>query len=332
MSTIPELTARLIDGDRRALSKAITLVESRRSKDREKALELLDKLMPHTGNSRRIAISGSPGVGKSTFIEAFGEHLISTGERVAVLTIDPSSRLTGGSILGDKTRMPLLANNPEAYIRPTPSGNLLGGVARRSREVVALCEAAGYNTILIETVGVGQSETEAATMSDCYLLLLQPGSGDTLQGIKRGIMELADLVIVNKADGALLASARQSATHYLRALSLMQNTMPDWRCPVILCSSIEKTGQEEIAQQIDRYFTLARESGSFAQKRRAQNHQWLEDETIADMIEQFHHDAAIQARYTQAVKQLDSGHSPARIASHFVTQLLKGTPKNDRET
>ncbi len=332
MQSLPELAAKLIDGDRRALSRAITLIESRQAQDREKALELLDELMPHTGHSRRIAISGSPGVGKSTFIEAFGEYLINSGKRVAVLTIDPSSRLTGGSILGDKTRMPLLANNPHAYIRPTPSGNLLGGVARRSREVIALCEAAGYDNILIETVGVGQSETEAANMSDCYLLLLQPASGDTLQGIKRGIMELADMVIVNKADGALLASARESASHYMRALSLMQSRMPDWRCPVVLCSSLEKTGQDEIADQIDRYFTLAQETGAFAQKRREQNYHWLEDETIAGLIDRFQQDTNIQADYAQAVKQLDSGRSPARIASHFVAQLLTGATHNDRKT
>lgn len=323
MSTISELTAKLIDGDRRALSKAITLVESSNAYDRAKALDLLDGIMPYTGEARRIAISGSPGVGKSTFIEAFGEHLISTGKRVAVLTIDPSSRLTGGSILGDKTRMPLLANNPQAYVRPTPSGSLLGGVARRSREVIALCEAAGFDNILIETVGVGQSETEAANMSDCYLLLLQPGSGDTLQGIKRGIMELADVLIVNKADGVLLSSARDSAAHYMRALSLMPERMPGWHCPVVLCSSTEKTGQDEISQNIDAYFSLAQENDAFVRKREEQNRYWLEYETIAELVDRFKQDEVIQALYAETVKKLDSGSSPARIASQFVTQILK---------
>ncbi len=331
MSKISGLATKLADGDRRALSKAITLIESSKSGDREDALELLDIIMPFTGKARRIAISGSPGVGKSTFIEAFGEYLIAKGTRIAALTIDPSSKLTGGSILGDKTRMPLLANNPKAYIRPTPSGNLLGGVARRSREVIALCEAAGYDNILIETVGVGQSETEAANMSDCYLLLLQPGSGDTLQGIKRGIMEQADLLVVNKADGALLAPARESATHYMRALSLMPERMPGWRCPVVLCSSTEKTGQDEVTNQIESFFTLAQENGSFARKRQEQIHHWLEEETIADLIDFFKQNASIQAQYAKATGQLSKGLSPARIASRFVTQLLSSN-QNDRKT
>lgn len=328
MSTKQELAAKLLEGDRRALSKAITLVESSHAQDRETALALLDSIMPHTGKARRIAISGSPGVGKSTFIEAFGEYLINAGKRVAVLSIDPSSSLTGGSILGDKTRMPLLANNPAAYVRPTPSGSVLGGVARRTREVIALCEAAGYNTILIETVGVGQSETEAANMSDCYLLLLQPGSGDSLQGIKRGIMELADLIIVNKADGVLLSSAQESATQYMRALSLMQERMPGWQCPVVLCSSTEKTGQSETSAQIDAYFSHAQASGAFTQKRLAQKLYWLEDETIADLVDRFKRDKSIQARYAEAVKQLESGRSPARIASEFVSLLLNNSQKS----
>jgi LAO/AO transport system kinase len=328
MSTKPELAARLIEGDRRALSKAITLVESSHARDRENALELLDSIMPYTGEARRIAISGSPGVGKSTFIEAFGEHLIHTGKRIAVLTIDPSSSLTGGSILGDKTRMPMLANNSAAYIRPTPSGKLLGGVARRSRDVIALCEAAGYDTILIETVGVGQSEIEAANMSDCYLLLLQPGSGDSLQGIKRGIMEMADLLVVNKADGVLLASAQESAAQYMRSLSLIQERTPGWRCPVVLCSSTEKTGQDEISAQIDAYFTHAQASGAFAKKRHDQLLYWLEDETLAVLVDRFQRDSTIQARYTEATKQLESGRSPARIASEFVSLLLNNTTKS----
>lgn len=331
MSTVAELAFRLVDGDRRALSKAITRVESGRTQDRKTALELLDIIMPHTGKARRIAISGSPGVGKSSFIEAYGEQLVANGQRVAALTIDPSSKLTGGSILGDKTRMPRLANNPQAYIRPTPSGSLLGGVARRSREVIALCEAAGYDTILIETVGVGQSETEAANMSDCYLLLLQPGSGDTLQGIKRGIMEMADLLIVNKADGILLSPARESATHYRRALSLMPERMPGWRCPVVLCSSITRDGLDEVITQIDSFFSQAQENGSFEHKRRAQIHCWLEDETIADLVECFKREESIQRDYANAARQLDKGLSPARIASQFVTQLLANA-QNDRKT
>lgn len=320
---IEGIADKLRSGDRRALSKAITLVESSRPQDRDAAMRLLDSIMPHAGNATRIAISGTPGVGKSTFIEAFGLHLINGNHRIAALTIDPSSKLTGGSILGDKTRMPMLANNPSAYVRPTPSGSLLGGVARRSREVMALCEAAGFDTILVETVGVGQSETEAANLSDCYLLLLQPGSGDTLQGIKRGIMELADIVAVNKADGNLLATARESAVHYRRALSLMPGKLKNWRCPVILCSSLEKTGMQEIEQQIKAFLDQARESGAFERRRQAQMQLWLEDETIAELVDQFRHNKSIQARYAKALRQLDSGRSPARIASQFVDNLLE---------
>lgn len=279
--------------------------------------------MPHTGKATRLGISGSPGVGKSTFIEALGQHLIGQGQRIAALTIDPSSKLTGGSILGDKTRMPNLANDQNAYIRPTPSGTLLGGVARRSREVIALCEAAGFDTILIETVGVGQSETEVANMVDMYLLLLQPGSGDTLQGIKRGIMELADMVIVNKADGALLSAARESATHYMRALSLMQNTLTDWSSPVILCSSTEKSGFDEIDQKINEYLALAKQSGAFTAKRNKQLTLWLEDETTADLIETFKQDANIQSSYELMAKKLSNQHSPARLANQFIKKILK---------
>ena len=328
---VNELADKLLAGDRRALSKSITLIESGRPQDRENALALLDRIMPETGSARRLAISGTPGVGKSTFIEAFGEHLIHSGHRVAALTIDPSSRLTGGSILGDKTRMPVLANSPHAYVRPTPSGNMLGGVARRSREVIALCEAARFDTILIETVGVGQSEIEAANMSDCYLLLLQPGSGDSLQGIKRGIMEMADMIVVNKADGVLLPAARESAIQYKRALSLMPKTIPDWERPVILCSSVEKTGLEQVTESIDGYLQTSRQNGSFDRKRREQLHHWLEDETIADLIDGFRQDSAIQDRFKAAATQLDRGYSPARIAAHFVQQLLNLTP-DTRET
>src|SRR5690625_1627713 len=197
----------LREGNRRALAKAITLVESSRDQDRQAAQELLQDLMPHTGDSIRIGITGIPGVGKSTFIEAFGLHLIEQGRRVAVLAVDPSSRRAGGSILGDKTRMELLSRSPEAFIRPSPAGRSLGGVARRTREALLLCEAAGYDVGIVETVGVGQSETAVAEMVDLFALLLLPGGGDELQGIKKGIVELAELVIVNKADGEKIGRA-----------------------------------------------------------------------------------------------------------------------------
>lgn len=319
---VSELADRLIEGERRALSRAITLIESSRPQDRGAALDLLDRIMPHTGKAMRLGISGTPGVGKSTFIEAFGQQLINSGQRIAALAIDPSSRLRGGSILGDKTRMPVLANDPAAYIRPTPSGSLLGGVARRSREVIALCEAAGFDTVLVETVGVGQSETEVANMTDCYLLLLQPASGDTLQGIKRGIMELADIVVVNKADGPLLSAARESASHYMRALSLMPDKNPGWQCPVMLCSSIEKTGLDALQQKIDDYLNIARESGHFQTRRSEQLNYWLEDETIASLIDRFKQDPVIQAQFSGLNAALNAGQSPAAIAASFAKQIL----------
>lgn len=323
MTDIQPLAEKLIAQDRRALSKAITLVESNHPKTRAQALDLLDHIMPYAGQSTRIGISGSPGVGKSTFIETYGQHLINAGKRIAALTIDPSSKLTGGSILGDKTRMPILSNHPNAFIRPTPSGKVLGGVARRSREVIALCEAAGFDTILIETVGVGQSETEVADMTDCYLLLLQPASGDTLQGIKRGITELADMVVVNKADGALLPAARESAAHYMRALRYLSSEMPDWNRPVILCSSTENTGMDEVDQSIQAYIALAQKTGLLQLKRENQLLSWLEEETIADLIDRFRNDASIQSQYAKARQQIKQGHSPARIAAQFVNELLK---------
>ena len=322
MNSVPELVEKLLSQDRRALSKAITLIESNRPQHRDQALELLDAIMPHTGKSLRLGISGTPGVGKSTFIEAYGQYLINQGQTIAALTIDPSSKLRGGSILGDKTRMPMLANNPAAYIRPTPSGSLLGGVARRSREVIALCEAAGFDSVMVETVGVGQSETEVANMTDCYLLLLQPGSGDTLQGIKRGIMELADIVVVNKADGALLPSARESAGHYMRALSLMPGKMPDWNCPVVLCSSLKKEGLNTLHTHINNYIMQARETGYFSAKREQQLQYWLQEETIASLIERFQIDPSIQAQFSTLKDKLVEGKSPAALAATFANKIL----------
>ena len=213
---------RLLAGDRRALARAITLIESSRRQDRAAATELLKTLAPHTGGSLRIGLSGAPGVGKSTFIEAFGQALIQGGERVAVLAVDPSSARGGGSILGDKTRMERLSRQKDAFIRPSPSNAALGGVARRTREAVRLCEAAGFTVTLIETVGVGQSETMVADMTDVFVLLLNPSGGDDLQGVKRGVMERADLILVNKADGDLASAAKGTVSDYANALRLLR--------------------------------------------------------------------------------------------------------------
>jgi LAO/AO transport system kinase len=232
-------------GDRRALARAITLVESDRAADREKSEALLTALLPHTGNAIRIGISGAPGVGKSTFIEAFGALITGEGHRLAVLAVDPSSRRSGGSILGDKTRMQTLARNPNAFIRPSPAGETLGGVARRTREAVLVTEAAGFDVVLVETVGVGQSETAVSEMVDLFVLLVGPGSGDELQGIKRGVMELADLVLITKSDGELKQAAARAASDYAHAIHLMRPKYPGLPPKVLQVSALEGRGIAE---------------------------------------------------------------------------------------
>ena len=244
-STVNTLTEALRDGDRRALARAITLVESTKVDDQKESEVLLSALLPHTGGAVRIGISGAPGVGKSTFIEAFGLHLTGQGKKVAVFAIDPSSRRGGGSILGDKTRMEKLARDPSAYIRPSPAGTTLGGVARRTRECLLLAEAAGFDVVIVETVGVGQSETAVADMTDLFVLLASPGGGDDLQGIKRGVMELADLVLVTKADGDLMPAARRAVADYHAALHLMRPKHLGLHPKVFPVSSIEGTGIDE---------------------------------------------------------------------------------------
>ena len=244
-STVNDLAAAIVAGERPALARAITLVESTRDDDRDRAEALLTQLLPRTGGAMRIGISGAPGVGKSTFIEAFGLHLTGEGKKVAVFAVDPSSRRGGGSILGDKTRMEKLSRDPNAYIRPSPAGTTLGGVARRTRECLLLAEAAGFDVVLIETVGVGQSETAVADMTDLFVLLASPGGGDDLQGIKRGVMELADLVLVTKADGDLLPASRRAVADYHAALHLMRPKHKGLQPSVLGVSALEGQGIAE---------------------------------------------------------------------------------------
>lgn len=264
----------LQQGNRRALAKSITLVESRLAAHRAEAQTLLEQVLPTTGNSIRIGITGVPGVGKSTFIEAFGLKLIEQGHRVAVLAVDPSSPVTGGSIMGDKTRMERLSQHPDAFIRPSPAAGALGGVAQKTRESLLLCEAAGFDIILVETVGVGQSEVEVAGMVDFFLVLMLPNAGDELQGIKKGILELADAIVVNKADGDHLTSARQAARHYENALAIIQHNAR-WKPPVLLSSSVAQQNLEPIAATIRDYATQMQASGSFDRKRARQNRDWM---------------------------------------------------------
>lgn len=269
-----DLASALLAGERRALARAVTLVESTRPQDRAAAQDLLQSLLPKTGGSCRIGLSGPPGVGKSTFIEAFGLYLIAQGKRVAVLAIDPSSPLSGGSILGDKTRMEELSRHPMAFIRPSPAGQTLGGVARRTLEVLLLTEAAGFDVVLVETVGVGQSETAVANLTDCLILLLPPAGGDELQGMKKGIVELTDIAVINKADGELLDAAKRAQAEYQSALRLLRPAAAKWTPPVLTASALEKRGMAEVWQAVENYRRALGATG-LAEKRRQQAQQWL---------------------------------------------------------
>jgi LAO/AO transport system kinase len=262
-------------GNRRALAKAITLVESTRSDHQAAAQRLLEILLPHTGNAARVGISGVPGVGKSTFIEVFGLHLLSLGKRVAVLAVDPSSARSGGSILGDKTRMQRLSAAPEAFIRPSPAAGSLGGVARRTREAMLVCEAAGFDVVLVETVGVGQSEFAVASMVDFFLVLMLAGAGDELQGIKRGILELADALAINKADGDNVQRAQQAVAEYRGALRLFRPTSAGWEPPVLAVSARLPQGMDEVWDIIERHRSHLLGSGDLETKRREQRSAWF---------------------------------------------------------
>ena len=273
--SVAALEEGIVGGDRTALSRAITLAESSRTDDKVEAQELIANLLPRTGKALRIGITGVPGAGKSTLIEALGLWLIGKDLKVAVLTIDPSSAKTGGSILGDKTRMQKLSVEQNAYIRPSPSSGVLGGVARRTREAMLLCEAAGFDVVLVESVGVGQSEAEMAELVDSLCLVMVPGAGDDLQGIKRGIMELADLIVVNKADGERVNLAKRARGDYRQALRMMPPSTPGWETPVLIASATEGTGLAEIWQTLEAHRALLDDSGLLAERRLRQQQKWL---------------------------------------------------------
>ncbi|MGH6900694.1 MAG: methylmalonyl Co-A mutase-associated GTPase MeaB [Geminicoccaceae bacterium] len=283
--SLDALAQRVLEGDRRALARAITLIESRRPDHQEQAERLLKRLLPATGRAVRLGISGTPGAGKSTFIEALGRHVIEQGHQIAVLAVDPSSRRSGGSILGDKTRMQRLAQAPEAFIRPSPAGATLGGVTRRTREAGLACEAAGFDVVVIETVGVGQSEGAVADMVDCFLLLLAPGAGDELQGLKRGIVELADLVVINKADGELLAAAKRAKADYGAALQLLRPSIAAWTPEVLACSAVHEQGIDRIWQAVRRHRRALEDAGELAPKRARQTRSWLWSEVHAALAD-----------------------------------------------
>lgn len=309
------LAAAVLGSQRRALAKAITLVESARPDHRLRAQTLLEQLLPHTGGALRIGISGVPGVGKSTFIESFGMHLLAQGVRLAVLAVDPSSPLTGGAILGDKTRMERLAQQEAAYIRPSPARGALGGVGHQSREAMLLCEAAGFDVVIIETVGVGQSETAVAGMCDVFLLLQLPNAGDELQGIKKGILELADIIVYNKADldpraAAVAASQLSTALHMLRPAS------PHWQVPVLQASASTGAGVAEVWATLQQYRATMRQAGAFEQRRQQQAQAWLWHLVDAGLQQRFRNHPAVQAALPQALQQAaDSLGNPAALAS-----------------
>ena len=284
---IPKLATDVRNGDRTSLSKAITLIESANNEHKEQAQRLLQELLPYTGNSIRIGITGVPGAGKSSFIEAFGTMLCEMGKLVAVLAIDPSSTLSGGSILGDKTRMEELSRNKSAFVRPSPSAGTLGGVHKKSRETMLLCEAAGYDVILIETVGVGQSETYVRGMVDFFLLLVLTGAGDELQGMKKGIMELADGIVVHKCDGDNVRMAKKTVREYMQILHFLQPATPGWMSKAIPASSIEKTGLTEIWEMISQFEQTIKSSSVWEDRRLEQTKEWFHTMIRDTLIDSF---------------------------------------------
>lgn len=312
---------KLCSGNRRALAKAITLIESSLDAHREQAQQMLEQVLPHSGNSIRIGITGVPGVGKSTFIEAFGLHLIAQGKRVAVLAVDPSSPIAGGSILGDKTRMEELSRNERAFIRPTPAGSALGGVAQKTRETMLLCEAAGYDVILVETVGVGQSEYQVAGMVDFFMVLMLPGGGDELQGIKRGIMELADALIINKADGDSEKLAGRTQRQYKSAMSLMRHHS-FWQPRVMTCSALTSTNIDAVWNMIVEYYYDALGQQAFTAKRTQQNLDWMRQLLHEMLMLQLSRNERVQALLPRLEQAVERGEITAFAAVRQIMDQL----------
>lgn len=317
---IQALKEGVLRGDRHSTARAITLIESNHESHKEDGRALVDLLIPHAGNSLRLGISGTPGVGKSTFIEAFGLRLIEEGDRVAVLAIDPSSPLTGGSILGDKTRMTKLSASPQSFIRPSPSGGSLGGVARRTREIALVLEAAGYNKILIETVGVGQSETVVSQMVDIFLMLQLPNAGDELQGIKKGILELADIICVNKCDGDFEVAAKSTAVMLSKTLGIVRHdNMPE----ILSISALRQVGIKETIDTVNATSTHLKESGKLAQKRRHQANAWFEEELTERLKEKFISSEEARSVIAEKASEVSSGKkAPPKAAAEAIDTLI----------
>lgn len=320
---VEKLVQEILSGNKRALSQGITLVESNQPKHQEKASLIIEQCLPHANQSIRIGITGVPGVGKSTFIEAFGNYLADLGKKVAVLAVDPTSSVSGGSILGDKTRMETLVNHKNAFIRPSPSGDSLGGVAKKTRETIILCEAAGFDTLLIETVGVGQSETTVHSMTDFFLLLKLAGAGDELQGIKRGIMEMADAIVINKADGDNLRPAEKARAEFRRALHLYPPKESGWNPKVLLCSAYEKTGIVEVWQLINEYQKQVKESGHFSRKRQEQNKFWLLQTINEHLKNRFYQDPEIKKLLPKQLEAIEKNETTPFEAAALLLSRYK---------
>jgi LAO/AO transport system kinase len=313
----------ILRGDRVTLARAITLIESQRPADVELAARLLDSILPHTGKSRRVGITGVPGAGKSTFIDALGMHLIREhGEKIAVLSIDPSSPISGGSILGDKTRMEHLCLEERAFIRPSPSRGHLGGVAQRTRETILLCEAAGFENVLIETVGVGQSETAVRSMADFFLLLMLAGAGDELQGMKRGIIEMIDGMAINKADGDNLAKAERARVEYAGALHLFPASADGWTPQVLTCSALHGQGITEIWNMVLEHRRQLEPNGHIARRRSRQALQWMNELITLGLEESFRRDHTVAGRLPALQAAVDSGHTTPLAASRELLALF----------
>jgi LAO/AO transport system kinase len=320
---LEELLEGLLSGNKSALSRAITLVESTQPKHRNQASELLEKCLPHTKNALRIGITGVPGVGKSTFIETFGKRYTSQGLNVAVLAVDPSSNLSKGSILGDKTRMEELVKDERAFIRPSASGSSLGGVARKTREAIILCEAAGFDVIIIETVGVGQSETMVHSMTDFFLLLKLAGAGDELQGIKRGIMEMADAIVINKADGENVKAAKLAKAEFNRALHLFPEKESGWTPKTLSCSALANEGIDEITELISEYVRITRENGYFQQRRNEQNKFWLLQTIENALKNDFYENPVIKKALIEQLAALDENKTTPFEAANKLLSLYQ---------
>ena len=318
--TLEQYADGVLAGDRAILARAITLVESVAGEHQDLAASLLERVAPHAGRAWRVGVTGAPGVGKSTLIEELGLRLTAAGHKVAVLAVDPSSSVSRGSILGDKTRMPRLSCQAGAFIRPSPAGSSLGGVARRTREAMLLCEAAGHDLVLVETVGVGQSEVAIRSMVDFFLLLLLPGAGDELQGIKRGVVELADTLCVTKADGDEVAHAERTRAAYAGALTLHASPTPGWRVPALSCSSLTGQGLDELWQGVERFFQEIRQSGQLDARRREQSLQWMRSTVAQELERRFFDQPEVKAALPDLERDVLDGKVPPTVAAR---RLLK---------